>query len=175
MLCCPINLISCSSLIFIFNNYSSSPNGLWVNSPWGRRPTSPDHQGLTVIGINMWLTLLFFVFSQSYICSYLQDLQLFDPWHVEGDSVYQDSIPGVYRLPGKEPNWTESGCQGTSCKTTVKAEKSWNKSHKLYQLIVWFILLICCWLNDVMAAILVFHNNKRLSCEKFFFLCQHSL
>ena len=22
----------------IFNNYSSSPNGLWVNSPWGRRP-----------------------------------------------------------------------------------------------------------------------------------------
>ena len=24
--------------IYIFNNYSSSPNGLWVNSPWGRRP-----------------------------------------------------------------------------------------------------------------------------------------
>ena len=23
----------------IFNNYSSSPNGLWVNSPWGRRPS----------------------------------------------------------------------------------------------------------------------------------------
>ena len=23
---------------FIFNNYSSSPNGLWVNSLWGRRP-----------------------------------------------------------------------------------------------------------------------------------------
>ena len=22
----------------IINNYSSSPNGLWVNSPWGRRP-----------------------------------------------------------------------------------------------------------------------------------------
>ena len=22
----------------VFNNYSSSPNGLWVNSPWGRRP-----------------------------------------------------------------------------------------------------------------------------------------
>ena len=22
----------------IFNNYSSSPNGLWVNSPWGWRP-----------------------------------------------------------------------------------------------------------------------------------------
>ena len=22
----------------LFNNYSSSPNGLWVNSPWGRRP-----------------------------------------------------------------------------------------------------------------------------------------
>ena len=22
----------------IFNNYSLSPNGLWVNSPWGRRP-----------------------------------------------------------------------------------------------------------------------------------------
>ena len=21
----------------LFNNYSSSPNGLWVNSPWGRR------------------------------------------------------------------------------------------------------------------------------------------
>ena len=23
----------------IFNNYSSSPNGPWVNSPWGRRPS----------------------------------------------------------------------------------------------------------------------------------------
>ena len=22
----------------IFNNYRASPNGLWVNSPWGRRP-----------------------------------------------------------------------------------------------------------------------------------------
>ena len=22
----------------LFNNYSTSPNGLWVNSPWGRRP-----------------------------------------------------------------------------------------------------------------------------------------
>ena len=22
----------------LFNNYSSSPNGLWVDSPWGRRP-----------------------------------------------------------------------------------------------------------------------------------------
>ena len=22
----------------LFNNYSSSPNGLWVNSPWSRRP-----------------------------------------------------------------------------------------------------------------------------------------
>ena len=26
------------SVTRIFNNYSSSPNGLWVNSPWGRRP-----------------------------------------------------------------------------------------------------------------------------------------
>ena len=25
-------------LNFLFNNYSSRPNGLWVNSPWGRRP-----------------------------------------------------------------------------------------------------------------------------------------
>ena len=24
--------------LYIFNNYSSSPNGLWINSPWGRRP-----------------------------------------------------------------------------------------------------------------------------------------
>ena len=24
--------------VYIFNNYSSSPNGLGVNSPWGRRP-----------------------------------------------------------------------------------------------------------------------------------------
>ena len=24
--------------IYIFNNYSSSPDGLWVNSPWGQRP-----------------------------------------------------------------------------------------------------------------------------------------
>ena len=23
---------------YVFNNYSSSPNRLWVNSPWGRRP-----------------------------------------------------------------------------------------------------------------------------------------
>jgi len=42
---------------------------------------------------------------------------------VEGDCVYQDSIPGVYRLPGKKPKWTESGCQGTSYKTTVKESK----------------------------------------------------
>ena len=25
-------------IILVFNNYSSSPNGLWVNSPWGQRP-----------------------------------------------------------------------------------------------------------------------------------------
>ena len=25
-------------MLTIFNNYPSSPNGLWVNSPWGRRP-----------------------------------------------------------------------------------------------------------------------------------------
>ena len=24
--------------IYTFNNYCSSPNGFWVNSPWGRRP-----------------------------------------------------------------------------------------------------------------------------------------
>ena len=24
--------------VWIFNNYSSSPNGLWVDSPWGRTP-----------------------------------------------------------------------------------------------------------------------------------------
>ena len=27
-----------SDMCGIFNYYSSSPNGLWVNSPWGRRP-----------------------------------------------------------------------------------------------------------------------------------------
>ena len=32
----PINTNKSEALII--NNYSSSPNGLWVNSPWGRRP-----------------------------------------------------------------------------------------------------------------------------------------
>ena len=26
------------TLLRVFNNYSSSPNGLWVDSPWSRRP-----------------------------------------------------------------------------------------------------------------------------------------
>ena len=29
--------------LWIFNNYSSSPNGLWVNSSWGRRPKISRH------------------------------------------------------------------------------------------------------------------------------------
>ena len=29
---------SLSHTYYIFNNYSSSPRGLWVNSPWDRRP-----------------------------------------------------------------------------------------------------------------------------------------
>ena len=40
----PFRIVACtfsdnvSQNSCIFNNYSSSPNGLWVNSPWGRRP-----------------------------------------------------------------------------------------------------------------------------------------
>ena len=30
--------LACNLLVQLFNNYSSSPNGLSVNSPWGRRP-----------------------------------------------------------------------------------------------------------------------------------------
>ena len=26
------------NMYIVFNNYSSSPNGLWINSPWGWRP-----------------------------------------------------------------------------------------------------------------------------------------
>ena len=29
----------------LVNNYSTSPNGLWVNSPWGRRPNGPLTHG----------------------------------------------------------------------------------------------------------------------------------
>ena len=34
------------SLTQLFNNYSSSPNELWVNSPWGRRPNGLLTEGL---------------------------------------------------------------------------------------------------------------------------------
>ena len=33
-----INTSSKEHVVRIFNNYSSSPNGLWVNNPWGWRP-----------------------------------------------------------------------------------------------------------------------------------------
>ena len=35
----------------IFNTYSSSPNGLWVNSPWGRRPNGLLTQAMRARGI----------------------------------------------------------------------------------------------------------------------------
>ena len=36
----------------LFNNYSSSPNGLWVDSPWGRRPNySIDPEAMRARGI----------------------------------------------------------------------------------------------------------------------------
>ena len=44
----------------VFNNYSSSPNGLWVNSPWGRRPSrlltqsSNCFSKIQLIGQNYW-------------------------------------------------------------------------------------------------------------------------
>ena len=47
----PIYKSICSCIIQMmsqtnkFNNYSSSPNGLWVNSPWGRRPNGLLTQG----------------------------------------------------------------------------------------------------------------------------------
>ena len=35
----------------LFNNYSPSPNGLWVNSPWGRRAI--DSEAMRARGINV--------------------------------------------------------------------------------------------------------------------------
>lgn len=72
--------------------------------------------------------MIFSLFSQGYICRYLQDLLLPDPRHVEGHCVYQGTIPGIHRLPGKESLRTESCYQGSSHETIVKlSKKDWNK------------------------------------------------